>query len=154
MDPVSGFALASSCGSLIKTCISVVKTLDDMADKFKHAELTWVSLSEECSTIQLAWSRIQTWATDNLSESDSSGELTARLEKSIKTGQLVIAALEQDLIASKKVASAKNILRRTKFVWDDNKLKDHQQRLRGQVGALTLLLEAVQLYFTRLTSRR
>ena len=151
MDPASVVALASSCGSLIKTCISVVKTLDDMADKFKHAELTWISLSEECSTIQLAWSRIQSWATENLSQIDSSGELGARLKKSIKTGELVIAALEQDLIASKQGVSGKGILRRRRFVWDDNKFRDHQQRLRGQVGTLTLLLEAMQLYLHPLT---
>lgn len=144
MEPISAISLISSCASLTKTCISVSKTLSDLADKYKHAELSILSLAEECNTIQLAWARIERWASQNLDNLDDFGELKERLPKSIYTGNLVMSALAEDL-KNLQSSTGTGLRRKTRLVWNDTAMRDHQHRLRGQVTALTLLLGVLQL---------
>jgi len=142
MEAISAISLISSCASLAKTCISVSKTLTDLAEKYKQAELTLHSLSAECETIELAWSRIECWASKNMDSIDDFDELLTRLAKSIHIGKLVMTELEKDL---QNLHRPGNLLWRTRLVWNETVMRDHQHRLRGQVGALVLLLEAIQL---------
>ena len=142
MDPISTISLVASCAGLAKTCVSVSKTLTDLAEKYKHAELTLLSIAEECDIIQVAWIQIERWASHTADRIDDYEYLYARLEKSVYTGELIMSALETDLHCLQRSG---NLLRRTKVVWNDNAIRDHQHRLRGQVCALTLLLEAIQL---------
>lgn len=53
---------------------------------------------------------------------------------------------EKDIEPLKEPSMSSGFIRRAKILWDDDSFQTHQNRIRGQVGALSLLLEAVKLY--------
>lgn len=158
MDPASVLAIVNGSIDLALKCASVVKSLHDVASKHKYAELFLVSMIDECQTFHLAWGRIQSWAQIRQeSTSTVDDQLVERLCSSLATGTMVLSALEQDLVNLGSAATPTEFLgfrRRNKTIWNEQVFRDHQDRLRGQIGAMTLLLGVVNLYvflFARIT---
>jgi hypothetical protein len=87
--------------------------------------LSILSLSEECSTVQLAWSWIEKWAVQNAHRLDDADDIQERLKKSLHTGQLVISALEEDLVNSKRAVGTNGFLRRSRIIWNDTTMRDY-----------------------------
>jgi hypothetical protein len=145
MDPVTILSIASAAGSLAFKCGTIVQTLHGLRDKFKQAELTILSVIQDCRTIELAWSQIQKWAADNFDVDDEHDDLAERLQLSIYSGQLFMAELGKDLASLKNIPKHSTLRRRTKIVWNESMLRVHQDRLQRQMCALTLLLEVIQL---------
>ena len=145
MDPTTILSVVNVSAGLTIKCGNVIQALYELAQRYKQAELTILSVIEECHTIQLAWTRIEEWATQNLVRSEEHDELLERLQRSLYTGQLVMCALEKDLSSMQNIPQFSNFRRRTKIVWNERVLQDHQNRLHAQIGALTLLLEVLSL---------
>jgi hypothetical protein len=143
MDPASVVGLVAACCSLTKQCASVVTTLHGLIETYKHAELAILSIAEECSTIQFAWRKIAEWADGNLHRVDDFEELGERLQRSIYCGELVMSALEEDIMAV--TSNSSNFKRRIGVVWNKSIFVEHQTRLRGQVTALQLLIQILNL---------
>lgn len=144
MDPVSLLSIATAAGSLAFKCGAIVRTLHCLRDRYKQAELTILSVMEDCRTIELAWSRIEKWAAHSL-DVDEQYELAERLQLSIYSGQLFIAELEKELAALECTPKYSTLRRRTKIVWNESMLRVHQDRIQRQICSLTLLLELIQL---------
>ena len=144
MDPASIVGLVAACSSLTKQCASVVKSLHGLIETYKSAELIILSVATECETIQFAWDRIETWAQQQLHHIDDFEDVGARLQKSIYCGELVMSALEEELVAiiSKSSTPGRGI----SLTWNNSVLNEHQHRIRGQVAALQLLLQVLNLY--------
>jgi hypothetical protein len=144
MDPASIAGLVAACFSLTKQCASVIKTLHALIETYKSAELTILSVVTECETIQFAWLRIELWAKEHLYHVDGFEELGARLQKSIYCGEIVMSAFEEELlsITSKSGSLGKGV----NLAWNSSVLNEHQNRIRGQVAALQLLLQVMSLY--------
>ncbi|KAF2088038.1 hypothetical protein K490DRAFT_65319 [Saccharata proteae CBS 121410] len=145
MDPVSILSIVSACTNLGFKCASLVHALHTAVERFKSAELSILSLVEECSTIQLAWDHIQRWIQAELEGVPDQQAMLERIQRSLYAGEVVISALQQDLESALSVPVKSGFLQRTKVVWKDQTLKDHQYRIRGQVAALTLLLQVIRL---------
>jgi hypothetical protein len=144
MDPASIVGLVAACSSLTKQCASVVKNLHGLIETYKTAELTILSVITECETIQFAWRRIELWAEEHLHYADDFEELGARLQKSVYCGELVMSALEEELLMITSKSS--NLQRGLGVTWNNSVLIEHQHRIRGQVAALQLLLQVMNLY--------
>ncbi|ORY08788.1 hypothetical protein BCR34DRAFT_388378 [Clohesyomyces aquaticus] len=145
MDPASVFSIVGAAGSLALNCGKVIHTLYDLAERYKDAEVAILSIIQECRTIELAWSRIERWVATGLDDYEDYEQLGDRLQLSLYHGQLVIAELEKDLFAIQKTPQYSRFRRRTKIVWNGSVLQAHQDRIRGQVCAMMLLLEVIQL---------
>jgi hypothetical protein len=145
MDPVTILSIAAAAGSLAFKCGTIVQTLYALRDRFRQAELTILSVIQDCRTIELAWSQIQKWAANNLDVDDEHNELAERLQLSIYSGQLFMAELEKDLASLENIPKHSTLRRRTKIVWNESMLRVHQDRIQRQTCALTLLLEVIQL---------
>ncbi len=143
-DPISVISLVEGSIGLVLQCGLVVKTLSDLRAKFKYAEIAIMSLIQEVETIQFAWSRIKEWSEDH-AEAATDTQFVQRLEKSLQCGTLVLSALEQDLADYKDVADNASFLSRSKMAWNERAFLDHQHRVRGQVQAMTLMLQVSQL---------
>lgn len=146
-DPISILSLLEGSVGLILQCANVAKSLNDIAGRYKQAKLTILSLTQEVDTIELAWGRIRDWSqVQTVAGTDV--RFCERLDRSLEYGRLVMAALEQDLNAF-KTANATDILdfrRRSKVAfWSDQAFKDHQNRIRGQASAMSLLLQVLEL---------
>ncbi|KAF2111029.1 hypothetical protein BDV96DRAFT_650631 [Lophiotrema nucula] len=143
MDPASVVGLVAACASLAKTTAGIAKSLNGLRETYKSAELSILSIAEECGTIELAWRQIQRWANANLAAIDDCESIAEQLQRSIYCGELVMAALEEEL--SKATASTSRIARGLKMAWNDKSLAEHQMRIRGQVTSLQLLLQVISL---------
>ena len=143
-DPISVISLVEGFIGLVLQCGSVAKTLSDMIAKFRTAEVAITSLIQEVETIQFAWSRIKGWSEDH-AEAATDSQFVKRLEKSLECGTLILSAIEQDLADYKDRADNASFVRRSKMAWNERAFLDHQHRVRGQVQAMTLLLQVSQL---------
>ena len=137
-DPISVISLVEWSIGLVLQCGTVAKTLSDMIAKFKHAEVAITSMIQEVETIQFAWNRIKEWSEEH-AEAATDSSFVQRLEKSLRCGALVLSALEQDL------ADNASFVLRSKMAWNERAFLDHQHRVRGQVQAMTLMLQVSQL---------
>lgn len=143
MDPASIVGLVAACSSLTKQCASVVEILHGLIETYRYAELAILSIVQECETIQFAWRRIAVWANENLHCVDDFEELGERLQKSIYCGELVMSALEEELVTV--ISSSSRLKRRVGLLWNNGVFNEHQTRIRGQVQALQLLLQVMSL---------
>lgn len=123
----------------------VIKDLYDIAQRFKHAELDILSSVEECKTIRAAWGGIERWARAQADSEVVEEELLNRLDQSLMFGIMVMSAFENDLLALASAPEPTKFLHRTKVVWNEKSFAQHQNRIRAQVGAMTLLLQVVSL---------
>lgn len=113
-------------------------------------------MSTSFDSVQCAWRRIrhilEDWARSDMNDNalDADQELLAQLHRSLEGGSLVISALNNDLqpYLSQPPFQHVNLgfKRRTRFVWNENAFRDHQDRIRDQVNSMTLLLSVLQLY--------
>lgn len=145
MDPMSVISIAGAAGSLAFKCGKIVQTLHCLRERYKRAELTILSVIQDCRTIQLAWSRIERWAASGFDALEDHGELAERLQLSIYAGQLFMAELEKDLGALDNTPRYSTLRRRTKILWNESMFREHQDRIQRQICALTLLLEVIKL---------
>ena len=142
MDPISIISLIEGSMSLILQCGSAVKSLNDLAGRYKQASLTLSSTIQEVDIIELAWKRIKDWFESYRNEAGDV-ELLDRLDKSLKCGTNVISTLQHDLLAYGSMKFG--FMQRSKLTWNDKALRNHQDRIRGQVQAMSLLLQVIEL---------
>ena len=141
-DPISIISLVEGSVGLILQCGSTIKSLNDIARKYKHAELTLSSIIQEVDVIELAWKRIKDWFESHTNETTDVG-LLLRLDMSLKFGTNVISALQDDLLEYEE--DRLGIVPRARLAWNENTLRDHQYRIRGLVQAMSLLLQVMTL---------
>ena len=150
-DPLSIVSVVEGSVGLILQCGSVIKTLSEIAAKFKKAELTVRAMIVELDTIEMAWKMIQEWAQRHSEElpielsDDSNRVFINRLERSMECGTLVMSALQDDLIHFTSGVGILTFRQRSRVTWSEKALRDHQDRIRGQAAAMGLLLQAMKL---------
>ena len=147
MDPASIISIVEGSVSLALQCGSAAKRLSDVASQYKAAELTIMSMSQNLSTMQLAWKRIGEWSKNHPSESvsDHDEDLWQKLEESVEVGRLVLNALEADILQYKKANKPLSISLRSKLIWNQATLNAHRGRIQDQAQSMTLLLSAIKL---------
>lgn len=146
MEPASILAIVNTSIGLTSKIVTVAKDLHDIAKRYKDAELTILSTAEECEIIRLAWRKIENWCRSWANTDFTDMELLERLDRSLVVGMMIMSALEKDIEPLKEPSMSSGFIRRAKILWNDDGFQTHQNRIRGQVGALSLLLEAVKLY--------
>ena len=138
MDPVSVVGLIQGSIGLAGQCLTIVKTLNDLAGQFKNAKLTIISLQQEVGTLQLAWKRIAEW-----SPQSADPELLEKLGQSLQCGDLVMSALQEDLLEYNDKSFG--FRKRAKTAFNEKTLLDHQTRIRGQAQAMSFLLQVIEM---------
>lgn len=144
MDPATIVGLVSSALTLATICGSAAKDLNALISKYKNARLAILSMVQGLDIMELAWSRIGTWAEyqtpDGLLEED---DFIGRLRRSLETGSLILDALKEELLIYN--LPKMGLTQRTKVVWNESTLRSHQERIRDQASSMTLLLQAIHL---------
>ena len=143
MDPVTVVQIVEGSLSLALQCGHAAKTLNDIAAKYRYAELTIISMVQGLDTIQLAWNQIGDWSQRYVPKTAGDSEFLERLQRSLQNGFIIMDALERDL----KPYQIKHLsfMQRSKAVWNENTFRAHQERISYQVVAMTCLLQAIQL---------
>jgi len=148
-EAVLVLSIVNGAVGLVMKCAEVAKTLNDIVGKHKKAELTMKILIQQVDTIKAAWDRIRYWSEgypqkENPESSDI--ELLRRLDQSLECGDLVLSALEDDLASYREEGDVRpRFMNRSKTVWNEFSLQNHQTRVRDQVLTMTLLLQVLSL---------
>lgn len=142
-DPFTIIQVISASTSLALQYARVAKALHDITEKYKMAEISISSTAHELDIIRLAWERIekvlQSW--ENLDVADY--DLVTELRLKLDFGRVVVSSLADDIDAFK--TRPFGFWQRSKYVWDEVNFKNHQDRIRGQVAAMTLLVSILNL---------
>lgn len=142
-DPITIVQVVSASASLAMQCAQVAKGLHDLAGKYKTAEISIRSTANELDIIRLAWDRIQTVLQSWEGSDDSDPDLLTELRLKLQFGQLVVSSLADDLGAFTNRPFS--FIQRSKYVWNEGNFKGHQDRVRGQVAAMNLLVSVLNL---------
>ena len=147
MEPISVIGLLSTAGTLASAITVTIKSLSDLRGQYKDADLRIRLLIGELSTVKSALTQINDW-THYLDDTHQQSDVVAGLKVSLEGCQLALDALAeevQSLLGGAIPDSRSMSFRmRTRYVWSESSLKDHESRLRAQIAALQLLLQAVQ----------
>jgi hypothetical protein len=78
-------------------------------------------------------------ARQHTAEASISDAVATELQDNLETSEKVLSGLEKELesVNEKDVGISRN----TKVVWETNCLKEHENRVRGQIHCWTLLLQ-------------
>jgi Asp/Glu/hydantoin racemase len=144
-DPVTILFIVNGSLSLALKIGTVIRELYNISQKLKQAQLTILSAASECETVQTAWSAVLKWAQGQPDGSTIEPELLERLGKSLKMGNMVISAFEDDLLTWNRKSANSGFLGRSKIAWEEATFSQHQFRIRGQAAAMTLLLQVINL---------
>lgn len=148
MDPVTAIGLLSGAFQIAQYIKDTVGALNHLFGKFKDADLTILSLISELKTIRSAITQLHEWASYNVRDSTEPDEYVEGLEVALDGCRAVMEVLSDEVSALTRGAMLSDtgvgFRTRVKVVWSEDSMKVHQERLRAQVQALQLLLQACQ----------
>lgn len=122
------------------------------------AGLTITSINTGSETVKWAWRRIQSileaWSDDaqHLGQGADTDTFD-QLDRSLRGDRVVISALEEDLQPFTKTlppsgsgpAVKRGFMDRSKIIWNEGMLRDHQERIRDQVNSMNLLISVLKM---------
>ncbi|KAF2467825.1 uncharacterized protein BDR25DRAFT_358095 [Lindgomyces ingoldianus] len=138
-------SILSACASLGYKCLSLSRTLTELAERYKQSRLSILSIAQECITTRLAWSLIERWAAENSGSFADYDDVHETIQSTLHAGVLIMSALESDLMSLQKPSNSQSFLWGTKIVWNEHVFRQHLDRMRGLVTSLTLLLDTLKL---------
>lgn len=145
MDPVSAIGLLSGVFQIAQFIKDTAGGLAQLYGKYSHADLTIQSLIGELTIIRSAITQLHEWATYNVRDS-AEPEFVDGLEVALDGCRAVMEVLSDEVSALTKGVSLNGngvgFRTRVKVVWNEESMREHQERLRVQVQALQLLLQA------------
>jgi ankyrin repeat protein len=146
MDPLSiigGFAATAQIAGGI---VQMIKNLNDARIRFKAADTTIKLLVSELLSVKAAVGQIEDWAKYNSGESAMPLELVEAFKVSFEACHLAMEILAGEVVA---LVSRNPFLARAGIAWNEATMKEHADRLRSQVSALQLLIQAVHCHNPR-----
>lgn len=145
MDPISFLGAVGTGASIIAAILKTVQKLSELRERFQEADTTIGLLITELLTIQAALVRIDGWAKYTFTPTSPIQEdLRSAFEVSLDGCGLAmnILAAEVESLANDR----SDFSTRARTLLNETNMRIHQQRLHAQVGALQLLIQAVQVY--------
>ena len=140
--------LLSTAGTLATTITYTIKSLSDLRDQYRDADLRIRLLIGELSTVKSALNQINDW-THYLDDTHRQADVVDGLKVSLEGCKLAMDALADEVqllvgIRPPRSTSAPGFRTKTKYAWNESSLQEHENRLRAQIAALQLLLQAVR----------
>jgi uncharacterized phage infection (PIP) family protein YhgE len=80
MDPASIIGIVSAATSLVFTCGKIVRSLNDLKEKYTDANTTLRNISLECGTLQASVMQIKTWIESLPSQSWAQRDIDERMQ--------------------------------------------------------------------------
>lgn len=145
MEPVSILGLIATAGTIAGAITKTISFLSELRGQYTDADVRVRLLIKELSTIKSSLTQINDWA-HFLDTSNNQAELRDALQVALDGVELAMGALAEEVQSLVHDTSATSRLEmgfraKTKFAWNADVLKEHENRLRAQVSALQLLLQ-------------
>ncbi|KAL8730538.1 MAG: hypothetical protein Q9166_003992 [cf. Caloplaca sp. 2 TL-2023] len=148
MDPASILGLITTAGTIATTITKTIRELSDLRAQYTDANVRIRLLIKELSTIKSSCTQINDWA-HFLDDTHNQAELRDALQVALDGVELAMGALAEEVEALVQDTSASanvdlSFRAKTKYAWNEQNMREHENRLRAQVSALQLLLQASQ----------
>ena len=148
MDPVSVVGLLSAAGTIASTITITIKRLSEIRGQLRDADVRIRLLIGELSAVKSALNQINDW-THYLDDSHRQADVVKGLQISLEGVQLAMDALAEEVRlmlgdTTPEPTLTQDVRLRIKYAWKESSLTEHENRLRAQIAALHLLLQAVQ----------
>lgn len=148
MDPASIIGLLSAAGTIASTITITIQRLSDLRGQLKDADVRVRLLIGELSVVKSALNQINDW-THYLDDNHRQADVVEGLKVSLDGVQVAMDALADEVRLLLGAAAGESSLTaelriRIKYAWNESSLTEHENRLRAQIAALHLLLQAVQ----------
>ncbi|KAL8687748.1 MAG: hypothetical protein Q9218_006172 [Villophora microphyllina] len=148
MDPVSILGLIATAGTIANAITKTIRDLSQLRDQYTDADVRVRLLIKELSTVKSSLTQINDWA-HFLDTSNNQVELRDALQVALDGVELAMGALAEEVQKSVPDQSSSSRVdmgfrARTRYIWNEATMKEHENRLRAQVSALQLLLQAAQ----------
>ncbi|KAL8810046.1 MAG: hypothetical protein Q9200_002902 [Gallowayella weberi] len=148
MDPASILGLIATAGTIASTITKTIKDLSDLRAQYTDANVRIRLLIKELSTIKSSLTQINDWA-HFLDDTHNQAELKDALQVALDGVELAMGALAEEVQAlvediSDPATVDLGFRAKTRFAWNEQNMREHENRLRAQVSALQLLLQASQ----------
>ena len=150
MDPISIVGLLSVAGTIAGTVTSTIKGLSQLRGQYQDADLRIRLLIGELSTVKSALNQIHDW-THYLDDTHKQADVIEGLRVSLDGCQLAMDALAEEVKllvgdATPGMGVTLGFRNKARYAWDEKTFQEHEGRLRAQVAALQLLLQAVHWF--------
>ncbi|CAG8718079.1 363_t:CDS:2, partial [Acaulospora colombiana] len=143
----------AAVATLIARCGSVIRLARLISERYNLANTTLLSITNECSVVELALGRVEAMATSpHLTRLETNADLhdgfNTALDGCSKTLQAVFEEMERiggSEMSGRRESSWKaalSTMAKLKFIISERRLKELLDQLRGQHHALQLLLQA------------
>lgn len=148
MDPASILGLIATAGTVASAITKTIRDLSDLRAQYTDSNLRIRLLIKELSTIKSSLNQINDWA-HFLDDNHNQAELKDALQVALDGVELAMGALAEEVQALVQDTSARanvdlTFRGKTKYAWNEQNMREHENRLRAQVSALQLLLQASQ----------
>jgi hypothetical protein len=143
-DPITIIGTVGAVANIIELVSKTINSIHDLRGKWKEADLAFLSLASQLTTLRAALTKIQEWSDDELS-AYSDYQLIMDLDLSISCCRLLVCKLD-DFFSKLDQSTNKpfDIAGKVKFVFGTKKLEDVQKMVERQISVLTLLLTSCQ----------
>lgn len=143
MEPASIVGLVGTCLSISVRTAAVGQQLYTLKERYKHAERKITLFETQLSALNTAARRLSIWLetppTQHLTE------VQIELKQSLEACDTLVLLIMEYLSQAQSRQAKMSFWSKTKHVWDENAIKDYEGMLRGQVQALSLLLQILAL---------
>jgi len=137
---------------LVQTCTKIMRTLQDVAKKFKRAPLMMTSIASECSLIHVALTQLRDFDWANISaQGDNRLEQMTRATETVILGcTLTLSVIEEYAIELQEYVEGSTLspteqmgfMSRVRVFWKEDEMRELLLQLRGYQSGLTELLRA------------
>ena len=139
MDPLSAIGGIQATGAIVAVIVQTLKNLSDARSRFQTAGNTLRLLISELTAIKAAVLQIEDWAKYSFAESTLQSDLNEAFRISFDGCAIAMDILSKEVDG---LMSKNPFLMKAKITWTETTMKEHADRLRSQVAALQLLIQA------------
>jgi ankyrin repeat protein len=143
MDPLTIIGGVASAAQIAAGIVQTLKSLNDARGRFDNAETTVKLLVAELLAVKAAVGQIEDWAKYNFTDRPMPKELVEAFQVSFDGCKLAMEILADEVAA---IVSRNPFLTKAKVAWNEATMKEHADRLRSQVAAMQLLIQAVRCH--------
>lgn len=151
MDPLS---VTASVAGIATACLLTAKTLNNLRSKFQDAQMTIAAICAETTVIGTTLAKIQGILLNNphvltAEIHDAPGlEIQATFDIALTGCTVIYSCLDIEVQKLKQYANGSeqpDWTTKAKVYWKDDTMKELLGNLRGQQGAISLLISVLQM---------
>lgn len=147
-EPLTAPSITAKAAALAVACGTTVKSIHAIVHRYQGIGLITSSIAQELASVQCVWDLVQTLLSQRMTHGDMDRELLFRLDRTIQHGRQIVNWLDSELASSTSFlacTSEHGFRQRTRMIRNEKRWRSHQDRIRGQMMSMNLLIAMLRL---------